>query len=729
MQAHHALLPLLLAIAAPPALATPPQPSVVPDGVPGPGPTLARRVPLSAPLPGARLSLAWTGGRLAVTDGFSGLWLLDPDTGAVSAGALPAAPAPKKKSRKAPPPPPLVPQALAVGGGGAALIAGGEVKVFDPLTGAVRWTQPAAGASRLQWSVDGTGVEGGGNQRHVVWSASSGTPLEAPDTRAPLYAYAALTQRMVVSVGGKLELYDTAGVGRLLEQAEVRAVALSPDTRRVAAGGRGLWLWDADSRGSLVTRDLAVSALAFSPDSRRLAVATEGDEAVLVLDAATGQAVAGARYRGALRALTWTPDGGALLWVGEDALYRADLSEGDLLFSLPGQAPITALTTTGAWVATGDAGGGVAVWGPDGTLRYQAVGPGRVRRLVLDPESRWLAVRQEGDHKHDLQSGNALPCAEADLVCAPLDAPEAVVPVPEVLQPWVDGASLVAPLELSLCEAWGEQLRIWSEDGRLIELRASGHNGSWARWSEGRYTWGAMDPALIRRSGGPDAAVLPPRADALLMVDREAVSLFDGGPPTELAAVVTNTGSGPAYSVRIQAESEGAATLDGAAERARLAPGERLLVPLRAAPVRAGEASAALSVRSLYTAPTLIPISLGVAPFPVVVDKAKASGKRARVRLATSGGPALRGVRVWLAAQGPGGTWTAYTAGETGKMKGYGREDKPTTLLVSDELDLSAPGKVELEYRLTHKIAGRVVLVLQVSGGAPQALPITEPKD
>ena len=286
------LFPLLCGLARGAAPSPGVAPVMVPEGVAAPGPIVAQRIALSAPIPGAHLSLSWAGSRLLVSDGAGGLFLVDPATGAVSPATLPGVPQPKKgKSKKPAPPIPVVPVASAAGqGGAAAVLADGLIWVFDATTGAARWKQPAGGASTVQWSVDGMAVAAGGNQRHAVYAGSSGAPMEAPDTRSPLHTYAALQQRLLVAAGDSLQIYDTAGTATLVEQSNLSAVALSPDGRRAAAAGQGVWLFDAESRAPLGGRSVpSVRELRYSPDGARIAVAADG---LTVLDAGTGALVA-----------------------------------------------------------------------------------------------------------------------------------------------------------------------------------------------------------------------------------------------------------------------------------------------------------------------------------------------------------------------------------------------------------------------------------------------------
>lgn len=719
-------LSALLALGGEPARAAPPAPAavMVPEGVPGPGPVVARRTALSAAIAGERLSLSWAGSRLLISDEAGGLTLVDPATGAVAPATLPSLAPPKKgKSKKPPPAVPVVATAAAAGhGGAAAILAEGYLWVFDAATGAVRWKQPAGGATNVQWSVDGVAVAAGGNQRHVVWAASSGTPMEAPDTRAALHTYAALQQRLLVAVGGRLELYDTGGTTALVEQASVAALALSPDGRRAAAGGEGLWLFDAEARAPLGQRALSgVRALRYAPDGARLAVLGEG---LSVVDAASGALLAQLWTERPPTGVIWTADG-ELLWTDGVALYQAPARGGDLAAALSGSAQITALAASGGRVAAGDAGGGVAVWGPDGALERLSRGAGTVTRLAFDAEGQTLAVRQSADHLLKLSDGADSPCAATVPVCAALD--EAPPPVP-LLQDRLGPQIPAVSLGQGAASAAGEALWIWDASGQLSEARWVGDDGAWGRYAEGLYRWGGMKPAFkVRDSGEP---VLPPLASAQLMLDRPTVTLVEGGPPASLTLLLTNTGPGAAYALQVKPNPSGGLKLSAGLEQPRFGAGERLLLPVTVAapPGRTGDLSGELIVSTLFGGPVAYPVAAHIAPFPVRVEKFKRKGNKLRVDLSSAGDPLLKDARVWLAVQGQGGAWTAVTSGEAGKLKPFTGEHKPTEALLFDTLDLSGSGATALEYRLPDKNPPKAMdLIVLIPGGAPRSLSLAAP--
>ena len=131
------------------------------------------------------------------------------------------------------------------------------------------------------------------------------------------------------AAAGAVRVWD-ARTGRMLRRLrgaaeQVMAVAVSPDGRRIAAGGAngagagGVGVWDpATGEAVWSVSDLAkvVLAVAFSPDGRSLASAS-ADGAVVVRDAGTGNVARAIEAReGGVTSLVFSPDG-RVLYCGE----------------------------------------------------------------------------------------------------------------------------------------------------------------------------------------------------------------------------------------------------------------------------------------------------------------------------------------------------------------------------------------------------------------------------
>lgn len=156
---------------------------------------------------------------------------------------------------------------------------------------------------RMAWSPDGTRLATAGSDKTVqVWEARTETRL--------------LTYR-----GHAGDVWMERLVEAGLPSA-VRALAWSPDGRRIASGGdRTVQVWEAESGTRLLTyrgHKYWVGALAWSPDGQRLASVSHGSSAAVeVWEAETGQPLCTYRnHRFGVRTLAWAPDGRRLVSAG-----------------------------------------------------------------------------------------------------------------------------------------------------------------------------------------------------------------------------------------------------------------------------------------------------------------------------------------------------------------------------------------------------------------------------
>lgn len=169
--------------------------------------------------------------------------------------------------------------------------------------------------------------------------------------------------RVVELAGGREPLTLAAGVGT------VRAVALSPDGRRlVAAGTLGAALLDVATgeRTPLPGHDGWVTAAAVSPDGRT--AATGGyDRTVRLWDAATGEPRATwGGHAGGVTTLAFTPDGKTLATGGADHEVRLwDAATGGVVHTWADHAAAVravAFAPDGKTLATAAEDGAVRLW-------------------------------------------------------------------------------------------------------------------------------------------------------------------------------------------------------------------------------------------------------------------------------------------------------------------------------------------------------------------------------
>jgi len=171
--------------------------------------------------------------------------------------------------------------------------------------------------------------------------------------------------RVIKAEGESLQIWNTASSsnGMILrhvsgEQEGVSAVAVAPNHRYVAAGGRSLHLWDARS-GAEITESggkYSIHALAFSPDSRLLAAGLISGR-LNIHDAATGMllfTLDGHHER--VTKIIFNGDGSRLLSSSADRTvrtWRMDAHSGTMLVELADAVNSIALSPDERRLATG----------------------------------------------------------------------------------------------------------------------------------------------------------------------------------------------------------------------------------------------------------------------------------------------------------------------------------------------------------------------------------------
>ncbi|NJN18130.1 MAG: WD40 repeat domain-containing protein [Oscillochloris sp.] len=185
-------------------------------------------------------------------------------------------------------------------------------------------------------------------------------------------------------------------------------IAFSPDNRTLAAASEGwrsepgaAWLWDLPSSSELRWLTLnpdtsfqpALTRLAFAPGGNELAV---GDLSGLVLrwslsdGSLRGQSN---RHQAAISALSYAPDGGALLSAGRDGLIRIAAPDGASRAEIERTPALQSLAAAadGGMIAVGGIDGSLRLTLADGTLRRLDDGHlGAVHALVISADDRLL---------------------------------------------------------------------------------------------------------------------------------------------------------------------------------------------------------------------------------------------------------------------------------------------------------------------------------------------------
>src|SRR5262249_32641366 len=200
--------------------------------------------------------------------------------------------------------------------------------------------------------------------------------------------------------------------GRLLpldeESDDERAlpIAYSPDGKRLATPGPDNAVVILDAATGRAVRTLRglekpVVALAFAPDGRRLFAMDQG-QAVRGWDADGKERLSIAGRRTRVAALALSPDGKTIATGGEDGARLWDAARGTELVRLPGRSEVhsVAFSPDGGTLAVGDGGRSVPLWDrARGRMRdvFHFEGVGDADWIAFSPDGKTLARGGRGE--------------------------------------------------------------------------------------------------------------------------------------------------------------------------------------------------------------------------------------------------------------------------------------------------------------------------------------------
>lgn len=299
-----------------------------------------------------------------------------------------------------------------------ALVAAG-VAVAAKRTAVEQRNRAVATALSAQAALILSGVQGGGDVRAVKQSLAAPLIFSGADTSPQFTALTRLRHTLKIletpsavramaispdgdriAAGGEgntVRIWD-GRTGQPLEvtfdghRGTVRSVAFSPDSLLViSADDEEIWVWDANTGKPVGAQSIAmpsVSGVAFSADGRRVVAGSWGDDSspsgnVRIFDAMTGQA--------ALPSIRTDSDGVASVAVSRDGrriasggaygkLQLWDAATGEPLCASPadlGSAVYSvAFSRDGNRIVTGDVAGSVQVWDTDCQLLSRSLDAG-----------------------------------------------------------------------------------------------------------------------------------------------------------------------------------------------------------------------------------------------------------------------------------------------------------------------------------------------------------------
>jgi WD40 repeat protein len=296
----------------------------------------------------------------------------------------------------------------------AAALANGTVRTWSLRTRRPVGVHELAGELRsVSFNGDGTRLLGAGRAGAAVWAAaqSGRRPLAAFDREGQPFG-AAWSEALAATADadGLVRLWraETGTLERELRPpgrpSPMNAVAVSGDgSRLAAASGTRTIVWSLASRSApvVMTHQAEVLAVAFSPDGR--AVATGDDAGVArVWNLRTGAEAELNGHENAVSSVAFSPDGRSLVTASQDETARIwDLPSRRTRAELRGHNDLVlgaAFAADGRTVVTGGADGTVRVWAveADPILTEFHVANGlRLRDVGFHPGGRFLVTAGE----------------------------------------------------------------------------------------------------------------------------------------------------------------------------------------------------------------------------------------------------------------------------------------------------------------------------------------------
>ena len=240
------------------------------------------------------------------------------------------------------------------------------------------------------------------NSEVQFWNLEAKTPqLSIPVPRFRIAALSRDGRQLVTSGGESVKLWDTATGSEqltLAEHADVRALAFSPDGKRLATGDelRTVLVWDLETGRRIGQQALldAVCGLTFSPDGKTLVSSTTGG-AIKLWDMTPAEEATTISIPAEVMSLRFSKDGRTLIVGNRGPTKLIDVATGKENAALP-MAGVETISGDGSTLAGGGDQDNRIVW--DALTRHQiaSIPLPRIENakpgLTLSPDGKTLAT-------------------------------------------------------------------------------------------------------------------------------------------------------------------------------------------------------------------------------------------------------------------------------------------------------------------------------------------------